>query len=131
MKDVTLIVKFKVDEDAVIDFNGLYLSDYAEAMAVDVKDIIQADWHVEDLTVTAEVETEPEPPKSDTPGHLITLVKVNLTDYNDLTGIFPTCACGKKWGVDGETAYKPFRSQELAQRVGDLHIYKVKKGIEE
>lgn len=133
MKHVTLTIEFDVEEDDLAEHRGNDSFEHAlDGLRTDLEFDVKADWPGENFKVTAEVEVEPAPKPSKTPGHVITVLHVNLDpEKNDLAGRIVTCSCGRRWGVDGLKAQKPFRSAPLAGRVGDVHLHRVEHGIKE
>jgi hypothetical protein len=129
-RHVKILIELDVDEEIITDMCTEDDFDHAlERMRSNIQHDVKIDWPGENFKVTADYDRDPEPKPSKTPGHLINLVKISLTNQNDLSGRMPKCSCGAWWGVDGYQGKKPFRSEALAQRIGDVHLYHVEHGI--
>lgn len=130
VRHVTMTIEFDVDDEDVSDqCTGSDFDHVLENLRGNLQLDIESDWPGTGFKVTVDYDRDPELRPSRTPGHLINLVKINLTDQNDLGGRMPKCACGLWWGVDGVRGKVPFHSEALAQRVGDVHLYHVEHGI--
>lgn len=121
---VTMTIEFDVDDEDELR-PGRSFEDTVEDLRRDLEWDVSVDWPAENHKVSVEWSRDPTPPKSDTPGHLLNVLEVN----NGLEHL-PTCACGWKRGLDGEVAVVGFRSRDLARRVGDLHVFYVKRELE-
>lgn len=130
---VQMLVEFEATEEELEELRPEHgWREGLDYTADDLQADLQADWPGKNHRVTVLLDVKPEPVGDpDLVGHAITLVAVNLTEKNDLAGTVVTCACGKRWGIDGQTARKPFRNESLAKRAGDLHLYRIKNKIPE
>jgi hypothetical protein len=112
---VRVIVEFDVDD--------VTSASRSELMREEFERYTVNNWSGKNHKVTIEVEQVKTSSKSGVSGHLINVVEVD-------GGHLPKCICGSWWGLDGYQGFKPYKSQALAQRVGDLHIFYVKKELE-
>jgi hypothetical protein len=124
MKHVRIVIEGDFDEDGLtVPEDGVDFEQAMQRLVDDIQYDVEADWPGKNFKISYEIEADPVPPKSKTPGHLVTMVVTADEGWQ------PWCSCGWKLGLDGVGGKVGFKSDALAARLGDKHLWDVEQEL--